>query len=68
MEENGQKLRIALGSASSQKIGYLREVLAEIGIKAEVNKLHTRGVVGTAHRQNQSFQVKDLIFSGFSGN
>ena len=36
MEENGQKLRIALGSASSQKVGYLREVLAEIGIKAEI--------------------------------
>ncbi len=36
MEENGQKLRIAVGSASSQKVGYLREVLAEIGIKAEI--------------------------------
>jgi len=29
-------LRIALGSASSQKVGYLRKILAEIGIKAEV--------------------------------
>lgn len=36
MEENGQKLKIALGSASSQKVGYLREVLVEIGIKAEI--------------------------------
>ena len=36
MEENRGKLRIALGSASSQKVGYLREVLVEIGIKAEI--------------------------------
>jgi non-canonical (house-cleaning) NTP pyrophosphatase len=36
MEENGEKLKIALGSASSQKSSYLREVLVEIGIKAEI--------------------------------
>lgn len=38
MEKNGQKLRIALGTTSlqKQKIGYLREVLTEIGIKAEI--------------------------------
>lgn len=29
-------MKIALGTASLQKIGYLREVLAEIGIKAEI--------------------------------
>jgi len=36
MEKDGRKLRIALGTTSLQKIGYLREVLEEIGITAEI--------------------------------
>lgn len=33
---NSKKLKIAVGTTSKQKIGYLQEVLEEIGVKAEI--------------------------------